>query len=66
MPAKNQQFLSAREVSQRYGIGIATVWRWASEGVLPPPVKIGPRATRWSIPVLEARDAQLTSSQAAR
>lgn len=65
MPAQTQKYLSAREVSQRYGVGIATVWRWSAEGVLPRPIKVGPNSTRWSVPALEEHDARLVEQQAA-
>lgn len=37
------------QVCQRYGVSRCTVWRWAKEGRLPPPVKIGPSITRWRL-----------------
>ena len=37
------------QISQRYGVSRCTVWRWAKERRLPPPVKIGPSITRWRL-----------------
>jgi len=31
------------------GISVPTVWRWAKSGLLPAPVKIGPRVTAWNV-----------------
>lgn len=47
-----RELLSAREVAEALGCGQSTVWRWAKNGVLPPPKKIG-ALSRW--PVEEIR-----------
>ncbi|MGD1886876.1 MAG: helix-turn-helix transcriptional regulator [Cohaesibacteraceae bacterium] len=38
--------LSDRETADQLGCGRSTVWRWASDGTLPRPIKIGGLA-RW-------------------
>jgi excisionase family DNA binding protein len=38
--------LTAREVAERLGISIRTVWIWTSHGILPAPFRRG-RITRW-------------------
>lgn len=38
--------LSDREVATQLDCGRSTVWRWASEGILPQPLKIG-GLSRW-------------------
>jgi len=47
-------FLKDTDACQRYGVSRSTWWRWLSEGVIPSPVKIGPRATRWRLDDLQA------------
>lgn len=37
---------SDREAADQLGCGRSTVWRWASEGILPQPLKIG-GLSRW-------------------
>jgi len=51
-------FLKDTEACNRYGVARSTWWRWLSEGVIPAPVKIGPRATRWKLSDLEAWEAK--------
>lgn len=43
----NTTFLKDLEACQRYGVARSTWWRWLSEGRIPKPVRIGPRAVRW-------------------
>ncbi len=38
--------LTAREVAERLGISIRTVWHWTAHGRLPAPFRHG-RITRW-------------------
>lgn len=38
--------LSDRETADQLGCGRSTVWRWASDGTLPKPLKIG-GLSRW-------------------
>lgn len=38
--------LSDRETADQLGCGRSTVWRWASDGTLPKPLKIGGNS-RW-------------------
>ena len=40
-------FYKVTEVSRRYKVSPATIWRWAREGRFPQPVKLGPGTTRW-------------------
>lgn len=42
----NRDLLKAREVAERVGISIRTVWQWTSAGLLPAPFRLG-RVTRW-------------------
>ena len=40
--------LSVVDLTQRYGVSQATIWRWRENGTLPSPVKIGPQLVRWT------------------
>jgi predicted DNA-binding transcriptional regulator AlpA len=39
--------LSAAEVARWVGISERSVWRWTKLGILPPPVRLGKRCSRW-------------------
>ena len=58
MSKESFYYLSAKEVAQRYSIGISTVWDWASKKLLPPPIRYGQRCTRWSSADLDKHDQQ--------
>ena len=40
------ELIRDEEVAKRLSCGKSTVWRWASEGIIPKPIKIG-GASRW-------------------
>lgn len=56
MSESQAKWLSDKKVAERYGIARVTVWRWAREGHLPRPKRIGPKSSRWSLAELDARD----------
>ena len=39
--------LTARDVARCLSISERTVWRWTALGMLPAPVRLRPRSTRW-------------------
>lgn len=41
--------LRVKSVAAVVGVGVATIWRWVSEGRFPAPRKIGPNTTVWSV-----------------
>lgn len=47
------QYLSDKNISERYQIARSTVWLWAQQNKLPKPVKLNGR-TRWKLADLEA------------
>ena len=53
-----KHYLPVKNVADRYGIGVSTVWQWVKEGLLPGPVKFGRRCTRWDSSDLDAHDAK--------
>ncbi|WP_048306173.1 AlpA family transcriptional regulator [Halomonas sp. PR-M31] len=53
-PENPRSFLTARQVADRYGVGIATIWRWArTRRGFPQPLKLGENVTRWRLADLE-------------
>jgi len=49
---QEQEWIRAKEIVKLYGIGLSTVWNWASKGKLHP-VKVSPRVTVFSIAELK-------------
>jgi len=56
--ATGTRYVSDLDLSRRYRTHRTTVWRWASNGILPKPVQISPGCTRWLLDEVEARDAE--------
>lgn len=42
-------FVDARVVCPLYGISMATLWRRIAQGLVPQPVKLSVRSTRWRV-----------------
>jgi predicted DNA-binding transcriptional regulator AlpA len=51
----------AKELSELLGVHPISVWRWARNGRLPKPIKLGPGTTVW-----RARDIELWLDQKAK
>jgi prophage regulatory protein len=49
-----QRYFSDSDLAQTLGVSRNTIWRWAREGRLSPPIKIGPNCTRWPESAIEA------------
>lgn len=56
---KPHTFIRPKAVAGRFGICAALLYRWASSGLMPPPIKLGPRASAWP-------DAEIDAIAAAR
>ncbi|MCG7928043.1 MAG: helix-turn-helix domain-containing protein [Candidatus Thiodiazotropha taylori] len=54
-----KKYLTVKEVSHRYGIGVSTVWQWVKDGLLPSPIKFGQRSTRWDCDSLDEHDSKI-------
>lgn len=52
------RYISADQLAERYSVDKSTVWRWASDGMLPEPVYLGPQITRWRIDAIEAFECE--------
>lgn len=50
-------YLSDRQVSGRYSVSRATLWRWLGRG-FPKPVKLSPGCTRWRLSDIEHWEAE--------
>jgi prophage regulatory protein len=37
------------KLAERYGVSRGTIWRWASKGEFPKPLKLSPGCSRWKI-----------------
>ncbi|MEG3081320.1 AlpA family phage regulatory protein [Halomonas sp. 5021] len=53
-PKPGNEFLSADQAANRYGVHRASIYRWAKESAFPAPIKLGPNVTRWALADLEA------------
>jgi prophage regulatory protein len=47
------RFLTARQVGGLLGVSARTIWRWASQGLIPAPVRLTNRTTRWDRAALD-------------
>ena len=52
------KFLSDRQVSERYAVSRATIWRWVRDCEFPAPIKFQTGSTRWKLADLEAWEAK--------
>jgi predicted DNA-binding transcriptional regulator AlpA len=41
------QLLDVHAVGQIFKAAPSTIWQWAKDGVIPKPIKIAPKTTRW-------------------
>jgi prophage regulatory protein len=55
---EQQVYVSDVDLARRFSIARVTVWRWARQGLLPKPVKIGPNCSRWQLDEIEAAEAR--------
>lgn len=51
-------YLRDTQIANMYGISRITVWRWARNGLLPQPLRLGPSTTRWRLADIEAYEAR--------
>lgn len=43
------EYASANTLAAALETHPTTIWRWAKEGRIPQPVKLGPNTTRWAV-----------------
>ncbi len=63
-PFESDPLLSDRETSRFLGCGRSTVWRWAAEGVIPKPLKLG-GMSRWRLSELNLTVAKADAAREA-
>ncbi|WP_408232203.1 MULTISPECIES: helix-turn-helix transcriptional regulator [Paraburkholderia] len=49
-----ERILRRDEVAQRLGVSVPTVVRWYLKGLMPSPVRIGPRSVGWTESTVDA------------
>ena len=52
----DQVWLTDHQVARRYNVSRATIWRWCRDGLIPSPVRITAKASRWYLPHLDQHD----------
>lgn len=45
--AEKEQLTRVQEVAARLAVSVRELWRLVAEGVIPKPIKLGPKTTRW-------------------
>ena len=59
------QYLTAKQVADKLGIAVRTVWQWSSDGVrLPKPIYLGTRSPRWNLGTIELHVERLSRKRA--
>jgi len=53
----HQDYQSVKQLANRYGNNVATIWRWVAQGRFPKPVKLSPGCTRWRISDIQKWEA---------
>lgn len=49
-PTEDEKYLSVRAVARRYGVSVATIWRWSKEdSSFPDPFVLRKGTTRWRL-----------------
>jgi len=46
---ETERLINVQTVASMLGTGKSTIWRWVSNGMLPEPVRLGMRTTRWKL-----------------
>ena len=41
------KFASVDELAARYGVNRSSLYKWCKAGQFPPPIKLGPKFSRW-------------------
>lgn len=57
-------FTRTRKVAPLFGVSVPTIYSWSKAGLLPPIVKLGPRASGMSNAALKECGAKLIGRQA--
>lgn len=52
-------WLSPKDLAERYGVSIVSIWRWTKAGRLPQPHRIGPNCVRYCGEEVRAHEQHL-------
>ena len=59
-PEKKYEWMTAKQLANRYDVSVATVWRWSRDRAdFPKPVRIGDNCTRFKVTEIESWEAAL-------
>ena len=58
------EYLTVKQLSTKFRVHAATVWRWTSTGRLPQPVRVAPGTTRWRSDEVAAVEARIAAERA--
>lgn len=47
------ELLDVYEVAKLLKVSRSSVWSWSKSRIIPPPIKVGPKTTRWRIEQLQ-------------
>ena len=61
-PIEPDAYYDAQQLAARYGLHEVTLWKWAREGKIPRPIKLGPNTSRWHGAALIAHERKLQAS----
>ncbi|MBS1179811.1 MAG: hypothetical protein H6R06_4223 [Proteobacteria bacterium] len=54
---------STKDKPGRWPVTPNTLWRWVQEGILPPPIRLGPQVSAWPLEVIEAYEAEQAAAR---
>lgn len=62
------KYLSVKDLAERFGVSVPTIWNWAGTGPysikdFPKPIKLGPQISRWRIDQIEAWEESREDAQ---
>ena len=55
------EWLTVSQLATRFGVSVATIWRWVRENKFPAPVRVSDRCTRWERSAVEKHEQKLRS-----
>jgi predicted DNA-binding transcriptional regulator AlpA len=58
-------YYRANDLAARYKVHVITIWKWVSNGNLPPPTRLGPNTRAWRSDLIERWEAQRSSPRSA-
>ncbi len=59
-----KNFLTDKDIAERYQVSRCSPWRWAKNGTFPKPIRLSPGVSRWELRQVEEHE-QKQAEQAA-